>query len=234
MNIKVFKHFSFDDTGAFERWASHNGHTLDILDPAEGVRAEWLDGLDLLIILGGPMSVYEEELYPWLIEEKRFVGQAIELEKKILGICLGAQMLADVLGSKVYRHPCKEIGWHPINRSEDRHPWLAGLPERFHSFQWHGDTFELPTGATRLAGSDACSQQAFAYGDRVLGLQFHLETSPACMEVMLDRWADQLTDEPCIQSAERIRAETARSDASLRMLHGILDRIALQSESPIQ
>jgi len=226
MNILALKHFDFDDTMALEEWASRNGHLLQIADPSAGLAETWLEATDLLVILGGPMSAYDDAKLDWLVEEKRFVTRAIEQDVRILGICLGAQLLAELLGGSVHRHEVKEIGWHRINRTTDRHPWFDALPEEFHSFQWHGDTYVLPEGARRLAESDACGQQAFAWGDRILALQFHLETTPACIEQMLTRWTSELVPAPYIQDATRIRSEMSRSAASFRMLHSILDRIA--------
>lgn len=225
MKIVAFKHFDFDDDCAFATWAANREHEWIVKDPAKGIQKEWLADMDLLVILGGPMSVYQEDRFTWLADEKLFVKQAIENGKNVLGICLGAQMIAEVLGGAVYRTKNKEIGWRKIHRTAANHPWLDGLPKHFYSFQWHGDTFDLPRGAQRLAYSDACENQAFCYGERVVGLQFHLETSPICIESMIAHWSDELVDAPYIQPVEHIRRETFRSAASWRMLHGILSRI---------
>lgn len=224
MNIVAFKHFDFDDDYAFRSWAAFGGHRFDFKDPSIEIDDKWLDELDLLIICGGPMSVYEEEQYPWLVSEKQFVQKAIELGKKVLGICFGAQMIAELLGSPVYRNAYKEIGWHSINRTQEQHPWLDSLPEQFISFQWHGDTFDLPADTRLLAYSEACRVQAFAYREHVLGLQFHLETTPACMESMFAHWSSELIEAPYIQTAERIRSQYGQSECSLTLLHRILDR----------
>ncbi|MEV5026541.1 type 1 glutamine amidotransferase [Paenibacillus sp. LPE1-1-1.1] len=227
MNIVAFKHFDFDDEYAFRSWAGLRGHRLELRDPSAGINEEWMHDLDLLIICGGPMSVYEEDRYPWLIREKQFVQQAMQLGKKVLGICFGAQMIAELLGSPVHRNEYKEIGWHVIHRTEERHSWLAGLPEEFTSFQWHGDTFALPEDARLLAYSEACKVQAFAYGEHVLGLQFHLETTPACMETMFEHWSSELIEAPYIQTAEQIRGRFELSGQSHKALHLILDQISL-------
>jgi GMP synthase-like glutamine amidotransferase len=226
MKVLALKHFEFDDTMALEDWASHGGHQLQIVDPSQGLNEAWLGTTELLVVLGGPMSAYDDAKLDWLAPEKRFITQAIEQDKKIFGICLGAQILAEILGGSVYRHSVKEIGWHCIMRTSEQHPWLEGMPSEFHSFQWHGDTYVLPAGARRLAESEACGQQAFAWGDRILGLQFHLETTPACIEQMLTRWSNELVPAPYVQDSTRIRSETSRSMTSFRMLHTILDRIA--------
>jgi GMP synthase-like glutamine amidotransferase len=156
-------------------------------------------------------------------------GHKLDRGIKVLGICLGAQMLADVLGGVVTRHREKEIGWHRMHRTEERHPWLADLPESFTSFSWHGDTYTLPAGARRLAYSEACVEQAFAYGDHVLGLQFHLETTPACMGQMLEKWSFELQDKPYIQGASDIRAGMANSRPAVEWLHRILSHAVTPS-----
>jgi len=222
----LFRHFDFDDPAAILEWAEQAGCEAQVRDPGKGLSRDWLDELDLLVILGGPMSVYQEREYPWLVEEKAFVREAIDRGKKVLGICLGAQMLAEVLGAKVSRAPHKEIGWHRMTRTAERHPWLEHLPEAFVSFSWHGDTFELPAGARHLAFSEACRNQAFAYGDNVLALQFHLESTPRAIGRMLSEWADEIREAPHIQDADRIRSGCRRAAESHRLLRGILDRIA--------
>ncbi|QHW31830.1 type 1 glutamine amidotransferase [Paenibacillus rhizovicinus] len=226
MNILVCKHFAFDDESALAAWAERQGHALRVLLPAELAAYPVQESFDMLVILGGPMSVYEEARYPWLIGEKRFVRDCIDAGKPVLGICLGAQMLSEVLGGVVYRNDRKEIGWHAVQRTEERHPCFEGVPQSFTSFQWHGDTFTLPEGAVRLASSEACGNQAFAYGETVLALQFHLETTPVCIGTMLSVWASELTEAPFIQPAAEIAAQTERSEASHALLAGILDRLA--------
>lgn len=226
MKIIAFKHFSFDDEYALASWAKDRGHTLTVRDPANGIDPKWLEDNDCLVILGGPMSVYQEEKHRWLIEEKQFVKQAIQMNKKVLGICLGAQMLAEVLGSKVYRNKVKEIGWHSVQRTKETHPWFDEMPQQFHSFQWHGDTFDLPSGSKWLAFSEGCRNQAFSFGENVLALQFHLETTPACIEQMLTRWTSEIVPAPFIQTADEIRERAQQSKISFSLLHRILDRIA--------
>ncbi|WP_336743603.1 type 1 glutamine amidotransferase [Paenibacillus sp. y28] len=183
-----------------------------------------LNSFDVLVILGGPMSVYQENEFGWLIEEKQLVQKAMQAGKKVLGICFGAQMLAELLGGRVYRNEWKEIGWHEVVRTGYPHPFLKGLPERFYSYQWHGDCFDLPEGAVHLASSEACRNQAFAYGEHVLALQFHLETSPECIAEMLRRWGGELTEGPFVQEAEHIRGQISRSGDSMQYLHGILNQ----------
>ncbi|WP_337102914.1 type 1 glutamine amidotransferase [Paenibacillus sp. YIM B09110] len=236
MNIIAFKHFDFDDEHALKAWAAQRGHTLRMLTPSHLTEYEYPSSasFDMLVILGGPMSVYEDEQYPWLAMEKRFVRETIDAGKAVLGICLGAQMLSEVLGGKVSQNTQKEIGWHAVSRTEEQHPSFSHMPQTFTSFQWHGDTFTLPAGARRLAYSEACGEQAFAYGDLILALQFHLETTPACIATMLDVWHSELIDTPYIQTAEAILEQSGRSEVSHAMLAGILDGMADIYESKRQ
>jgi GMP synthase-like glutamine amidotransferase len=223
MRLLLMKHFDFDDPSSLAAWADRHGHSVLVAEPPYGFTAPALNDFDLLIILGGPMSAYQDELFPWLTAEKQFILSAVSAGKYVLGICLGAQLLAEVTGGRVYRNEQKEIGWHPVCRTNLRHPLFDGVPEAFHSFQWHGDCFDIPEGGVPLAYSEACRQQAFAYGDRVLGLQFHLETSPACMETMLAQWEDELVPAPYIQSRRSICEQSGRSAASFHILHQILN-----------
>ncbi|MGG4220207.1 type 1 glutamine amidotransferase [Paenibacillus jamilae] len=229
MQIIVLRHFSFDDPSVIISWAEHAGHELVVHDPADGITREWLHSLDVLVVLGGPMSVYQEIEYPWLIQEKAFVKRAIEMGKKVLGICLGAQMISEILGGTVFTNgDQKEIGWHQVQRNVEYHPWLAHIPDQFTSFSWHGDTFSLPEGARNLMYSEACNHQAFAYGEHVLGLQFHLESTPQCIQQMLSRWSHELRDLPFIQNDSVIReGMLVHSENSKMLLRGILDQIAL-------
>ncbi|WP_270169426.1 type 1 glutamine amidotransferase [Paenibacillus sp. SYP-B4298] len=226
MRLLLLKHFRFDRETAITDWAAAKGHTFALLYPPDDETYPEHDSYELLVILGGPMSVYEEKLYPWLTEEKQFVREALQRGKLVLGICFGAQMLAELLGSRVYRNAYKEIGWHKIERTTAEHPLLSQLPQQFYSFQWHGDCFDLPEGAVRLAGSEACTNQAFAYGNRVAGLQFHLEAHPEAIGEMLSCWSSELVEAPYIQPAAHITAELARSEQSFAMLARVLDQLA--------
>lgn len=208
MRIRCLRHVPFEDAGAIEEWAVHRGFPLcyTCLDENEGLPQP--DSFDLLVVLGGPMNVYEEKTYSWLAEEKTFLRCAIQTGKKMLGICLGAQLLADVLGGKVSANPFKEIGWHPVSlsRTAEQSPFLLRVfPKRFSAFQWHGDTFHIPPGGLHWAESSACRNQAFQYGRNVIGIQFHLEYTRKSIEKMLYYCSDEIVDSPFIQKPDIIR-----------------------------
>ena len=145
-----------------------------------------LDSYDGLIVLGGPMNVDEVEKHPHLVTEMHLIEQAIQKDIPILGVCLGAQLMAKVLGASVSRNPEREIGWYDVSLTENGcvDPLFKSFQKVEKIFQWHGDTFDIPSSAIHLASTPTCTGQAFRYGDRVYGFQFHLEVD----EAMIDRW----------------------------------------------
>ncbi|MGV3464370.1 MAG: type 1 glutamine amidotransferase [Heyndrickxia sp.] len=177
MRIHYIQNDPVATLGYIKDWADHHNHPLTCTKMYENEALPPLDSFDLLIILGGKMGAYEEEEFPWLITEKKFIREAIDANKWVFGICLGVQLLANVLGSKVYPHTHQEIGWWPLKLTEEAlsSPLLEGIPKEFVVFEHHGDTYDLPEGAVRLASSNGCTNQAFSYRDRVIGIQFHPE-----------------------------------------------------------
>lgn len=171
------------------------------------------------------MSVNDEHLYPWLKEEKALVRSAIESERAVLGICLGAQMIASAMGARVYRGSEREIGWFPVRRVTASGAG-ALFPEVFTPLHWHGETFDLPAGAIRLAETDAVPNQAFQLGSAI-GLQFHLEATPESVRQLVDTAAHEIEpDKPFQQPASELVAQTpqASSDAQA-ILYKLLDQI---------
>ena len=159
------------------------------------------------------MSVNDESEHPWLVQEKEFIRQAIRLGLPVIGICLGAQLIASALGAKVYSGRHTEIGWFPLEAAvtgEDVFRLPPGVPV----FHWHGEAFDLPSGAVHLAKSDACENQAFQIGRNVVGLQFHLETTPESAALILEHCGDELVPGDYVQTDANIRetSETACAD----------------------
>ncbi len=187
MRIHYLQHVPFEGPGGIEAWAEARGHRLTGTPLYAQASLPALDSLDWLIVMGGPMNVYEADRHPWLIPETRFIGEAIAAQKRVLGICLGAQLIAVALGARVNGDACREIGWSPVvfSGAARTQPALAGLPERIEAFHWHSDTFEIPAGAVAAATSDACPNQLFIYRQRVVAMQFHLETTPAGAEQLI-------------------------------------------------
>lgn len=180
----AIRHVAFEDLGSFAPVLEAAGYALQYLEPAEGFsRIAAAEDADLLVILGGPIGAYEDDAYPFLREELRLVQRRIAAGRPLLGICLGAQIIAKGLGAEVYPGRVKEIGWSPIQlTAEGSRSCLRHLGEEVPVLHWHGDTFDLPKGAQRLASTALYENQAFSYGDAVLALQFHLEVEPARLE----------------------------------------------------
>jgi GMP synthase-like glutamine amidotransferase len=164
----------------------------------------WAD-VDLLVVMGGPMSVNDEAEYPWLVDEKALVADVIANGRAVLGVCLGAQVIASALGDRVFKNREPEIGWFPIQPTVEGE--AMGLNGSGPVFHWHGETFDLPAGATLLASSAGCANQAFALGPRVLGLQFHLEVTPAGVLRMIEHGRHELTPSRFVQSEAEILNE---------------------------
>ena len=194
MNIHYFQHVPFEGLGSIENWAKKPDHKVTATRFYEDHKLPFIDICDMLIVMGGPMGVYDEDKYDWLTEEKRFIEKAIVRGKKVIGICLGAQLIAEVLGSKVYKNKEKEIGWMPLQltaEGKSAHVF-SDFAEGQNVFHWHGDTFDLPNGAIQLARTEACEQQAFLYDKHVLGLQFHLETTEESVASMIENCKEDL------------------------------------------
>ena len=187
MTVHYLQHVPFEGLGAVEDWCATRGHAVTVTRLFEEPLPSRFEG-DLLVVLGGPMNIYEEDRFPWLAAEKAFLRGAIADGARVLGICLGAQLLSDVLGGQVLRNPEREIGWYPVELTVEAGmiPGFDRLPRHFDALHWHGDTFSIPEGAMRLARSEACADQAFAWdGGRVMGLQFHLEETAESLALLV-------------------------------------------------
>lgn len=172
-----------------------------------GERPPKPEAFDFLVVLGGPMGVYEEGEHPWLPSEKVALKAALDAGKPVLGLCLGAQLLADALGAKVAPGAHREIGWWPVERVHAAavHPVAACFPERFSTFHWHGDTFAIPDGATPLFRSAACANQGFVWKDRAVALQFHPEITPEAISAWIAAADGDLRPGPWIQDEAALR-----------------------------
>ena len=206
MRLHYLQHVPFEGLGNIEEWAAKSGHSVTVTRLFTHESLPRLDSLDMLVIMGGPMGANDDSRFKWMKGEKLFIELAVQKGKKVLGVCLGAQMLASVLGAKVYANPQKEIGWFPIelNPPNVRHHALSVLPQRTTVFHWHGDTFDLPKGAIHLARSRACENQAFAVGNHVTGLQFHLEMGMPHIESLLRHASADITAGDYVMGAEEM------------------------------
>ncbi|HEU4574534.1 MAG TPA: type 1 glutamine amidotransferase [Chitinophagaceae bacterium] len=203
MRIHFIQHVSFEYPGSILAWAEQHGFTCSFTRTDTDPVFPSLTAFDMLVIMGGPMGTYEEEKYQWLKKEKSFIRSAIDASKKVLGICLGCQLIAEVLGANVYPHAEKEIGWWPVQKVEE-HPLTKNLPDGFDTFHLHGDTFDLPHGAVHLFRSAACPQQGFAFANTILALQFHPEMESKLLNNMITHEKEQLVTAAFVQTAETI------------------------------
>jgi GMP synthase-like glutamine amidotransferase len=227
MTVYYLQHVPFEGLGAIADWTRTHGIPVARVALFEDQPLPAARETDALIVMGGPMGANDENRYPWIAAEKRFIAQVIEQGKTVLGICLGAQMIAAVLGARVYPNTHKEIGWFEVTRTNAAdHTDLGGrLPERFTAFHWHGDTFDIPGDAVHLAVSQACPHQGFLYDQRVLGLQFHLESTRESIAALLTHCADELAAGPYIQTAETIRAGYKHIEETNSLMRDVLEHL---------
>ena len=205
--ILAIRHLAFEDLGRFAGALEARGHTIRYVDAAtEDLAALPIDGRDPVFVLGGPIGAYEEALYPFLNAELRFIERRLAAELPIFGICLGAQLMARSLGARVYPGPAKELGWAPIALTDAGQRSVLQPLGNGPVLHWHGDTFDLPQNATRLASTTICENQAFAYGTNALALQFHIEAEAKGLE----RWYVGHTME---LAAARIAVPTLRAQS---------------------
>ncbi len=228
MKIYALQHVFFEDCAHIEAWAKIRGHKLSYVRLYENEPCTKAADVDLLIILGGPMNIYEEDRYPWLASEKRFIEKAIKSAKLVLGICLGAQLITDVLGGVVRRNQHKEIGWFPVELTHEgrKASMVSALPSSFMALHWHGDTFSIPPRCKHIAMSEACRYQAFQYTDRVLALQFHLETTMTSLESLINNCRHEIEEGMFVQTETVLRA---RSD-SLPQMNNYMEHLLTHFE----
>lgn len=225
MRLQVVQHVPFEDAGSIASWALGKGHDATAM-LAGTAPFPSPDDYDMLVVMGGPMGVHDVERHPWLEDEKRAIGEAIEAGRVVLGVCLGAQLVAAVLGAPVVRAEKREVGWYPVRLTDEARslPLFKGAPRSFKAFHWHEDTFGIPEGATRIGESAACRNQGFLYGDRVLGLQFHLEVDAETVERFIDEYGAEPDGEGAVQRPVLLRAG-AVDDNGHQLLWGLLDKL---------
>lgn len=208
MKLHSFEHVPFENLAYIETWAREKEFQISRTRFYANDPAPEIEDIDWLIVMGGPMNIHEEAKFPWLTKEKKLIERAIKKEKNVLGICLGAQLIADVLGGKVSKNPHKEIGWFSIQlTSEAQQSVFKGFPKKIMAFHWHGDSFQIPKGALHLAKSEACENQAFQFG-RAVGLQFHLESTKESVQKLIQNCSDELVKGKFIQSKEKLLSQT--------------------------
>ena len=211
MKVLIIKHIEIEGPGLIEYCLRHEKIPYQILTLNPSVCLPKPDDFTHIVIMGGPMNVYEEDHYPFLRDEDLFIKEAIQRGKFILGICLGAQLIAKALGAKVLKAPVKEIGWYDVSltRIGSIDPLFSHLPKTFSVFQWHEDTFEIPHSATLITTSALVPYQAFRYGDNAYGLQFHLEVTQEMIREWMETYEEEFEgSQPPLLSKLKIIADT--------------------------
>jgi len=221
-------HVPFEGPGIILDWIGEKGHKLHYTRFYQGDALPEASTVDLLIIMGGPMDVFDFHMHAWMEEEIAWVKEFINLGKPVLGICLGAQIVAAALGEEVYPGPHKEIGWHNLQffPALGDYKIFKDLPTTRKVFHWHGDTFNIPEGATRIAVSQAFPHQGFFYDNKVVALQFHLEVTPKSVRELVENCRDELVDGPHIQSEKEILSEQNYFQSNQEVLYQILDYLS--------
>ncbi len=228
MRMHVVQHVPFEGPAGIGEWGRERGHDLSVTRMFAGELLPDLDSVDWLVVMGGPMGVHDCDVHPWLPAETRYVGRAVKSGKGVLGVCLGAQIIARALGAWVGRNRDKEIGWFPValTPAGREEAVFQEFPDRLEVLHWHGDTFAVPPGAVHAMSSRGCDNQAFVLdGGRVAGLQFHLEMDREDLIRLVTSCPGDMTPGPYVQPAATMLA--SKGFETLRPpLFDFLDRMA--------
>ena len=217
MKVHVLQHVPFEGIGSIGLWLTARSASVSYTRFYESPVLPAHSAFDLVIAMGGPMSANDEHRLPWLRSEKDFIRDVVRHGTPLVGICLGAQLIAGALGARVYPNRYKEIGWFDIEADRGVSDCFR-FPSPCKAFHWHGETFDLPPGAFRLASSAACENQAFQLGRAVIGLQFHLETTAESVATMVANCRSELDDSPYVQSEAQLREVTATAYSRANLL----------------
>jgi len=226
MRILCFLHEDCEGPGVISDWASDNDYHLKSIHWHRGEEVKDADAeADMIVIMGGPMNIYEHSKYPWLAREKQLIQEMIRSGKILIGICLGSQLIADALGSKVFRNGSLEIGWFPVCFTEQAANIFADLPAKATVFHWHGETYELPKCAVRLASSEATGCQAFSYGSNVFAFQFHLEVTKDMVREFTEVFGKDLLPSEYVQDSSTINSRQSYYKQNQEYIRNILDTV---------
>jgi GMP synthase-like glutamine amidotransferase len=226
MKITVLQHAACEGPGEIARWAGDRGHRMEVRHLYLGQPLPAQDDFDLLVVMGGEMNIYQYRDHPWLKPERQLIAATMQAGKKVVGICLGSQLIADALGARITQTPLHEIGWFKVDFTPGARDRFPKLPASATVLHWHEDTFELPPGALRLAVSEVCPEQGFVIDGKCLALQFHLEMDPDLVRQTVAGSSDYSLwpKGPCVQPPARILADAETYSAVNRaLLDGLLD-----------
>jgi len=214
LSVLVFQHDPYDGPGYLGEALLRHGASLDIIRLDNDEAVPDASAFDMLLVMGGTMNVYQEDKYPWLVKETQAIRRAVEAGKAVLGVCLGGQLLAKALGARVRLGAATEIGLVPITltKAGEADPLFEGLPQ-VEAVEWHNDTFDIPAGAVALARSEGCAHQAFRFGERTYGLQFHPEVSPNMLAEWIKGASKLPSDGSAFQSAVEAKGRALQTRA---------------------
>ena len=231
MRFHLLQHAAFEGPAAIQEWIKGSGHTLTTTKLYRSEAMPSQDDFDFLIVMGGPMGVDDVQQYPWLATERVFIQQSIEADKYMLGICLGAQLIARACGARVTKNDHREIGWFDVTIDTQNLPGVLHdvFSMETEVFHWHGDTFEIPEGACHYASSEACSNQGFILNGRVIGLQFHIETTAESAALLIKNCGDEIDGSTYVQSATEMLKDSARFTKINKQLHALLKNLTSQA-----
>lgn len=255
MRIQILQHVVFEGLGAIADWAEANQHTMTLTRLYDDEPLPAISNFDFLVVMGGSMGTADSERYSWLQDEADFIREVAASDKPILGICLGAQLIASALGAEVRKNKVKEIGWFPItvfstesgaadisaasvsgasdkDSGDDTSPQslIANIiPDALNVFHWHSDMFSIPNGAQHFASSEACPNQAFVIDERIVGLQFHLEMTLPTAQTLIDKCKDQLDGSDFVQSEKLMLENPEYFKSTNKIMFSLLDQLALNA-----
>lgn len=233
MRLHYLQHVPFENPGSILVWAEQNNHSVKKTLLYETDDFPNQSEFDWLIVMGGHMNIYDEQEYPWLIKEKEFIKTTIENQKVVIGLCLGGQLVADVIGGAVTKNRYKEIGWFPVRLNDKacENPLLSFFPPNPVVFEWHGDTFSsLPKDAEIIAENDACAHQAFIYRKRVFGFQFHLENTMDIIKGLVENCQDEMVPDRYVQTPEELLSHPEYIEQDNRWMKQFLTKLEEQEK----
>lgn len=226
MRVRILQHVPFEGPASIARWAEARGVTLETTHLYRNDALSDPAAFDALIVLGGPMGVHDEAEYPWMGPEKTLLRRTLEADRPVLGVCLGAQFLADVMGAAVHGAPHREIGWYPVSFTDEALalPGFADFPSELEVMHWHGDTFEVPQGCVPVGASAGCANQGFVHSRRpIAGFQFHMEWDRETAAALTENCVDDLAPGPFTQSTDAILVSEDRFEAMNAWMFRFLD-----------
>jgi len=212
-------------------WAQNKGYPFAHTYLCNNEKLPAVDDFDWLMVMGGSPHAWEEDTYPWLPDEKEFIARVLNHNKIILGVCFGAQLLAEALGAEVFPNPDKEIGWYEVTLTPEgqRSYLFQDVPQQFITFHWHADHFSLPPGCTRLARSEASANQAYICRKRpIAGIQFHPEYHLALVEYLAREWGDEWEKGRFVAGKEKVLSQTDQLPETYGLMATILDNMDRQ------